>query len=83
LLISDVSLVGYVVVIGYDVGTLCGVVVVTYCIGLDYYYYVILFGFSVLSYLMTFYEIYLIVLVYSLVVAYYFNCVSLETVVAG
>ena len=74
---------GNIFVVGSIAGTVCVLVVLVCCTGLVCCYYVVLFYFSVLIYLSTVCEIDLIVLVYSLFVAYYLSCDSFETVTVG
>ena len=69
--------------IGYVVGIVCVVILLIYYISLVYYYDAVLCYVNVLSYFMTVSEIYFNVLVYSLFVADYFICYSLDTVMPG
>ena len=74
---------GNLFVVGGIAGTVCVLVVLVCCTGFVCCYYVVLFYFSVLIYLSTVCEMDLIVLVYSLFVAYYLSCDSFETVTVG
>jgi hypothetical protein len=77
------GLVGCLFDSGYGVGIVCVVILLIYYIGLVYYYDAVLCYVNVLSYFMTVSEIYFNVLVYSLFVADYLICFSLDAVIFG
>ena len=71
---------GNLFVVGSIVGTVCVLVLLVCCTGFVICIYVVLFYLSVFIYLSTVCDMDLIVLVYSLFVAYYLSCDSFETV---